>query len=231
MVNWLGNRYWTFRHRGRTSFHREYLLFFVLNGVGMLIAVACLWFSHYALGLTSAVADNISATTVALNDAITCLDNLQPPTGLHSLTELANGSFAGLINNEVCFSKPYEPHSWPLGNRYSFAGVGIALASAGNSAIILTDGVPYVATASVPDAASVGRIEKPSPLAKSAAPCLAKRGVVDNGGGCIFPSHDGLYVATANGVECITNALYRKDEWQALGPASFIAAFNDGIRF
>lgn len=63
---YFGNRYWTFRHRGRTSFGREYLLFFVLNGVGMLISVACLWFSHYALGFTSALADNISANVIGL---------------------------------------------------------------------------------------------------------------------------------------------------------------------
>jgi putative flippase GtrA len=63
---YFGNRYWTFRHRGRTSFGREYLLFFVLNGVGMLISVTCLWFSHYALGFTSPLADNISANVVGL---------------------------------------------------------------------------------------------------------------------------------------------------------------------
>jgi len=65
-VAYFGNRYWTFRHRGRTSFHREYLLFFVLNGVGLAISVGCLWFSHYALGFTSALADNISANVIGL---------------------------------------------------------------------------------------------------------------------------------------------------------------------
>ncbi len=63
---YFGNRYWTFRHRGRTSFHREYLLFFVLNGVGMAISVGCLWISHYLLGFTGAVADNISANVIGL---------------------------------------------------------------------------------------------------------------------------------------------------------------------
>ncbi|MBI1379344.1 MAG: GtrA family protein [Frankiales bacterium] len=65
-VAYFGNRYWTFRNRGRTTFRREYLLFFVLNGVGLGISVACLWFSHYALGLTGPVADNISANVVGL---------------------------------------------------------------------------------------------------------------------------------------------------------------------
>lgn len=65
-VAYVGNRYWTFRDRGRTSFGREYVLFFVLNGVGLLISVGCLWLSHYALGLHSALADNISANVVGL---------------------------------------------------------------------------------------------------------------------------------------------------------------------
>jgi len=65
-VAYFGNRYWTFRHRGRTSFHREYVLFFVLNAVGLAISVGILWFSHYALGLTSAIADNISANVIGL---------------------------------------------------------------------------------------------------------------------------------------------------------------------
>lgn len=66
-VAYIGNRYWTFRHRGRThTVAREYVLFVVLNGVAMGIALGCLWFSHYALGLDSALADNISANVVGL---------------------------------------------------------------------------------------------------------------------------------------------------------------------
>jgi putative flippase GtrA len=34
------NRHWTFRHRARTGLRREYTLFFLLNGVGLLIANA-----------------------------------------------------------------------------------------------------------------------------------------------------------------------------------------------
>lgn len=63
---YFANRFWTFRHRGRTSMAREYVLFVILNLVGMGIALSCLWFSHYALGLTSPLADNISANVVGL---------------------------------------------------------------------------------------------------------------------------------------------------------------------
>jgi hypothetical protein len=65
-VSYIGNRFWTFRDRGRTTFMREYVLFFVLNGIAMCIALACLWFTHYALGLTSPIADNISANVIGL---------------------------------------------------------------------------------------------------------------------------------------------------------------------
>lgn len=63
---YFANRFWTFRARGRTSYLREYVLFFVLNAVGMSIALTCLWFSHYALGLTDIVWDNISANVIGL---------------------------------------------------------------------------------------------------------------------------------------------------------------------
>ena len=61
---WLGNRYWTFRHRRRPQVHHELFLFVVVNGVGLLISVACLGFSRYVLGLESALADNIAGNIV-----------------------------------------------------------------------------------------------------------------------------------------------------------------------
>ena len=65
-VAYFGNRYWTFRHRGRTNMGREYLLFFLFNGVALVIAVGCLWISHYVLKLDTPLADNISANVVGL---------------------------------------------------------------------------------------------------------------------------------------------------------------------
>jgi putative flippase GtrA len=66
IATYLGNRHWTWRHRERTGLHREYVLFFVLNGIGLLIAAGCLGFSRYVLDLHSALADNISANVVGL---------------------------------------------------------------------------------------------------------------------------------------------------------------------
>jgi putative flippase GtrA len=66
IATYLGNRHWTWRHRERTGLHREYVLFFVLNGIGLLIAAGCLGFSRYILDLHTALADNIAANVVGL---------------------------------------------------------------------------------------------------------------------------------------------------------------------
>jgi len=63
---YFGNRNWTFKDRTRSSFRREYTLFFVFNAVGMIISLSCLWISHYLLGFESALADNISANVIGL---------------------------------------------------------------------------------------------------------------------------------------------------------------------
>ena len=60
VVAWLGNRYWTFRHRRRPAAHHELALFALFNAVGLALAVACLGFSRYVLGLESPLADNVS---------------------------------------------------------------------------------------------------------------------------------------------------------------------------
>jgi putative flippase GtrA len=66
IVSWLGNRYWTFAHHRTPERARELLTFAAMNVVGMGIAVGCLWVSHYALGFTSQLADNVAANVVGL---------------------------------------------------------------------------------------------------------------------------------------------------------------------
>lgn len=65
-VAYVGNRFWTYRHRPRGGVAREYALFFVLSAIALGIALACLAFSRYVLDLTSVLADNIAANVVGL---------------------------------------------------------------------------------------------------------------------------------------------------------------------
>jgi putative flippase GtrA len=68
-VAFLGNRFWTWRHRSHDHMARQYTMFFFLNAVGLAIALCCLAISHYGLGhfwpaLQSKAADNISGQLV-----------------------------------------------------------------------------------------------------------------------------------------------------------------------
>jgi putative flippase GtrA len=66
VVSWLGNRYWTFRRTRRQQARKEFLLFLLMCSIGLGISLAILWFSHYVLGFTSPLADNIAANVVGL---------------------------------------------------------------------------------------------------------------------------------------------------------------------
>jgi len=68
----VGNRFWTWRHRERSALHREYLLYFGLNLVGLGITEAVLWMSHSVLGhfwpdpFRSLLADNAAKNVVGM---------------------------------------------------------------------------------------------------------------------------------------------------------------------
>lgn len=70
-VAFAGNRFWTWRDRGRSGLTREYVLYFGVNLVGLGIGIACLWISNVWLGsywpvFTTALADNISGKVIGV---------------------------------------------------------------------------------------------------------------------------------------------------------------------
>jgi putative flippase GtrA len=65
-VSYVANRYWSFRHRERTSVAREGMIFFVLNGIGLLIQDAVVAFNFYILSN----GNNKAAEFIALNVGI-----------------------------------------------------------------------------------------------------------------------------------------------------------------
>lgn len=66
VVTYLGNRYWTYRHRRRGHPARELPVFVVLNAIAIGIGSLCLAFSTYVLGLRSPLADNLSGNVIGL---------------------------------------------------------------------------------------------------------------------------------------------------------------------
>ena len=55
-----GNKLWAFRHRKGSHLGRESLLFFVFNGIGLLIQLAVVATAHYGLGLKDTFSYNVA---------------------------------------------------------------------------------------------------------------------------------------------------------------------------
>jgi putative flippase GtrA len=66
VTNWLGNRHWTFRDDRRHQWFREGVEFVIVSIGGMGISLLCLWISHYLLGFTSLLADNVATNGIGL---------------------------------------------------------------------------------------------------------------------------------------------------------------------
>lgn len=65
-TNWVGNRFWAFSGQRQRNATREGIEFFAVSLAGMGIPLLCIWVSHYLLGFTSPIADNIAANGIGL---------------------------------------------------------------------------------------------------------------------------------------------------------------------
>ncbi|GAA2722678.1 GtrA family protein [Streptomyces luteosporeus] len=65
-TNYVGNRYWTYRDTDKNRRSREMGLFLLFSGVGLVIENGILALTHYGMGLTSPLADNISKNVIGL---------------------------------------------------------------------------------------------------------------------------------------------------------------------
>lgn len=60
VVAYLGNRFWTFRHRERRETGAEFGLFALVSAGGFGITVGCVWFTQHVVGVDSRLAVNIA---------------------------------------------------------------------------------------------------------------------------------------------------------------------------
>ncbi len=63
IVTFIGNRWWAFRHRERSGMGQETVLFFVFNGIGLLIQLACVAIVQDGLGLQGKLWYNVANLT------------------------------------------------------------------------------------------------------------------------------------------------------------------------
>lgn len=141
-----------------------------------------------------------------------------PPSGLKGLRMHPNGAAIGFKDNTVYLSEPNLPHAWPHEYPLEESVVGIGVFR--QSAVILTNGRPYLMSGADPQAMSLERMELPQA-------CVSKRSIVDTGDGVIYASPDGLVSVGSSGIDVVTKGLMSREQWQAYNPASMTAAVHD----
>jgi len=143
-----------------------------------------------------------------------------PPSGLQGLINLPNGIQAAFLNNDVYFSEPYRPFTFPskyiLALDYPIVGLGLY----GTNLIAVTKGNPYVITGIDPSAMSSQKLD----LQQS---CVSKRSIVSMGYGVMYASPDGLILVNETAV-IVTAQNYSKREWQDYHPETITACQYEG---
>ncbi len=159
-----------------------------------------------------------------LGEALQSLNFDPPPADLAGLTVMPNGMLVGFSGNDLCFSEPYQPHAWPTDYRLSTDWPIVAVGVMGNSVLVATEGAAYIANGIDPQAMTLRKL--PIPQA-----CVAKRGLVEVPQGVLYPSPDGLVLASEGGIQVLTGALMTRADWQAYAPQSLHAVYHDGAYY
>lgn len=159
--------------------------------------------------------DNITAVDLADNTPLQSLGWNLPPDNLQGLISVAGGFLAGFTGRTVRLSVPYQPHAWPEDMVFAVSDDIVALATFGNTIVILTQGRGALLIGPSPEAMSLVGMD-------GVQPCLSARGVVVTVAGVMYPSTDGLVLidGSANTGQIVSRAWVTKDEWVSqFGPS------------
>ncbi len=158
---------------------------------------------------------------------------LMPDSGMKWLTGLWNGMMAGIVGRSVRFCEAYAYYAWPIAyeivptNAYP-----VALATFGQTLVMLTDGNPSVITGGSPESMD----EQPVEFYQS---CISPPSAVGMGHGVAWASPDGLAYLGSGGPRMLTEGMMTRDDWQALVPSTiqgcmyegrYFGFYNDGTR-
>lgn len=148
-----------------------------------------------------------------------------PPDDLKGLTAIQNQILCGFVGNKLYFSEIGRPHAWPTAYTQTIEHQIVGVAPLGGSALVMTDGYPYVVQGSDPASLSVSRVDV-------LYPCLNSRSIVAMNYGVVYSTHDGLAVASPGGTQLITRLLYNNDTWQTeLNPSTVVAEYYGDAYF
>ena len=160
-----------------------------------------------------------------LGETIETVDWSAPPNGAFGITQMANGIMLVFKGYDIYPSESYVPYAYPAKYSVSVDYPIVGGAAIGTSAVILTNGHPYLLMGSDPSALSLVKLEAPQA-------CSSKRSIAATDSGVMYASPDGLMMVSGSGqVVNVTAPLFSRDEWQDLNPSSMHGYFHDGRYF
>lgn len=145
-----------------------------------------------------------------------------PPSDLGCIVDMANGIHIGFHGNTLRPTPPFVPFAFPDEYAQTVESPIVGLVGWEQSAFVGTRGKPYFVSGT--DGANLTLRKLDSNQA-----CVSARGIVSTERGVIFPSPDGLCLATPAGVRVLTEAHFTREEWQALSPEDLIVREHDGV--
>ena len=171
-----------------------------------------------AAGVTT-FTDNVDVALIG--EPLATLDWDVPPDDLAGLVALPSGALCGFSGKEVCFSVVGAPYAWPMKYRLTCEYEIVAVAPLAQGVAVLTTGYPYFINTGEPESAQMIRMDDEQA-------CISARSVVPFMGSVIYASPDGLVSLSPAGASLLTDKLFDRDSWQALGPSSLFACKHDG---
>jgi hypothetical protein len=150
-----------------------------------------------------------------------------PPQNLQGITYMGKGIILGFIGKDLYTCVQYRPWAWPIDfiNSLSDDIVAISSSGAGDTAIILTTGRPYLVTGSSAGSLMINKLPE-------IKPCISKRGVENYGTMTIYPAPDGLRTLNSDGSgDLLTKNHYDVETWGNLSPETIHSCVHDNKYF
>ena len=155
-----------------------------------------------------------------LGEVCPSLEYDAPLDTLHGLINLPNGIQAAFSGNDVYFTEPYRPFTFPQKYAVTVDFPVVGLGVYGTNLVVLTKGNPYIISGIDPSAMSSQKLD----LQQA---CVSKRSIVSMGYGVIYASPDGL-VLVGDSAQLLSIEAYSKREWSALNPSTITACQYEG---
>lgn len=166
----------------------------------------------------------------ALGPALTTEDAREPPADLRQISYLrGTGVLAGVTNNQVHFSHPYQPSNWKAEYDLTLPYNIVHAGALGSYLFVTTDAYPYViqGAPNCEPRKCRGVTEVMAPLPDIG--CGYQNGAVVTPFGLVYSSKDGLVLVMADAkYQVITSAWFSTDDWAQVRPETVRLAYWRG---